>query len=118
MDHDGVAGAIGTITLSFDAVDAEAAALGFVLGRAHWGQGLGTEAVREVLRYGFEALSLEQVTAEAAERNPASLRLLAKLGFRHVESFVDESDGERCERFALDGNGRSSRLAGDMSPGF
>jgi ribosomal-protein-alanine N-acetyltransferase len=118
IDHDGVAGAIGTVTLSFDAVDAEAAALGFVLGRAHWGQGLGTEAAREVLRYGFETLSLEQVTAEAAERNPASLRLLAKLGFRHVESFVDESDGERCERFALAGNGRSSRLAGDMSPGF
>lgn len=28
---------------------------------------------------------------------------LAKLGFRHVESFIDDFDGERCERLALDG---------------
>ncbi|WP_179301081.1 MULTISPECIES: GNAT family N-acetyltransferase [unclassified Mesorhizobium] len=102
MDQTGVSDAIGTITLTFGATDAKAAALGFVLARAHWGHGLGSEAVREVLRYAFETLALEQVTAEAAARNFASLRILAKLGFRHIESFIDESDGERCERFALD----------------
>ncbi|TGQ76418.1 N-acetyltransferase, partial [Mesorhizobium sp. M2D.F.Ca.ET.206.01.1.1] len=88
IDQAGVSDAIGTITLSF-ATDAKAAALGFVLGRAHWGQGLGSEAAREVLRYAFETLALERVTAEAATRNVASLRILAKLGFDHVESFID-----------------------------
>ncbi|MBB3706042.1 GNAT family N-acetyltransferase [Aminobacter aminovorans] len=38
--------AIGTITLSFGATDANTAALGFVLARAHWGQGLGSESIR------------------------------------------------------------------------
>jgi ribosomal-protein-alanine N-acetyltransferase len=76
--------------------------LGFVLARAHWGHGLGSEAAREVLRYAFETLALEQVTAETATRNFASLRILAKLGFKHIERFIDESDGEPCERFALD----------------
>jgi ribosomal-protein-alanine N-acetyltransferase len=76
--------------------------LGFVLARAHWGQGLGSEAGREVLRYAFEILALQQVTAEAVARNFTSLRILAKLGFKHIESYIDESDGERCERFALD----------------
>ena len=94
--------AIGTITLSFNATDAKAAALGFVLARAHWGRGLGSEATRAVLRYAFETLALERVTADAVARNVASRRILAKLGFKHVESFIDESDGERCERLALD----------------
>lgn len=98
-----MSGAIGTITLSFGATDARAAALGFVLARAYWGQGLGTEAAREVLRYAFQILALEQVTAEAEARNFPSLRVLAKLGFKHVGSFIDEADGERCERFTLDG---------------
>lgn len=103
IDQAGVADAIGTVTLSFDATDAKAAALGFVLARAHWGNGLGSEAAREVVRYAFETLALERVTAEAVARNFASLRILAKLGFKHIESFIDESDGEHCERFALDG---------------
>ncbi|UCI21799.1 GNAT family N-acetyltransferase [Mesorhizobium sp. B2-1-8] len=101
---------IGTITLSF-ATDAKAAALGFVLARAHWGQGLGNEAAREVVRYAFETLALEQVTAEAVTRNVASLRILAKLGFKHIESFIDESDGEHCQRFALDADIGTSLLA-------
>lgn len=101
IDRAGISDAIGTITLSFSATDAKAAALGFVLARAHWGLGLGSEAARAVLRYGFETLALEQMEAEAAARNSASLRILAKLGFKYVESFIDESDGEPCERFAL-----------------
>lgn len=112
MDQAGVSDAIGTITLSFSATDAKAAALGFVLARAHWGCGLGSEAVREVLRYAFETLALEQVTAEAAARNLASLRILAKFGFKHIESFIDASDGESCERFALDRDVGLSLLAG------
>ena len=116
IDQAGVSDAIGSITLSFGATDAKAAALGFVLARAHWGHGLGSEAAREVLRYAFETLALEQVTAEAAARNFASLRILAKLGFKHIESFIDETDGERCERFALDGDIRSSLLASNPMP--
>ncbi|MER8448745.1 GNAT family N-acetyltransferase [Mesorhizobium sp. M0130] len=116
VDQAGVSDAIGTITLSFGATDAKAAALGFVLARAHWGHGLGSEAAREVLRYAFETLALEQVTAEAAARNFASLRILAKLGFKHIESLIDESHGERCQRFALDGEVGSSLLASNAMP--
>lgn len=103
IDRTKISDAIGTITLSFSATDANAAALGFVLARAYWGLGLGSEAAREILRYGFEILALEQVEAEAAARNSASLRILVKLGFRHIGSFIDESDGEPCERFVLVG---------------
>ncbi|MBZ9810478.1 GNAT family N-acetyltransferase [Mesorhizobium sp. BR1-1-9] len=116
IDEVGVSEAVGTITLSFGAIDAKAAALGFVLARAHWGHGLGSEAAREVLRYAFETLALERVTAEAAARNFASVRIFAKLGFKHVESFIDESDGERCERFTLDADIGPSLLASNAMP--
>lgn len=116
IDRSGVADSIGTITLSYGATGAKSAALGFVLARAHWGQGLASEAAREVLRYAFEILALEQVTAEAVERNFASLHILAKLGFKHIESFIDDSDGERCERLALDGKIGSSLLASNTMP--
>jgi len=116
IDQAGVSDAIGTITLSFGTTDAKAAALGFVLARAHWGHGMGSEAAREVLRYAFETLALEQVTAEAATRNFASLRILAKLGFKHIESFIDVFDGERCERFALDADIGSSLLTSKATP--
>ncbi|MBT1157141.1 GNAT family N-acetyltransferase [Aminobacter anthyllidis] len=116
IDQVGISDAIGTITLSFGATDAQTAALGFVLARAHWGQGLGSEAAREVLRYAFETLTLQQVTAEAVARNFASLRILAKLGFKHVESYIDESDGERCERFALDGDIGKALLSSNTMP--
>lgn len=105
------------MTLTFSATDAKAAALGFVLARAHWGCGLGSEAAHEVLRYAFETLALERVTAEAAARNVASRRILAKLGFKHIESFIDESDGERCERLALDTDNGSSLSSSYAMPG-
>ncbi|RWE74018.1 GNAT family N-acetyltransferase [Mesorhizobium sp.] len=116
IDQAGVSDAIGTVTLSFSEADAKSAALGFVLARAYWGRGLGSEAVREVLRFAFETLELAQVTAEAAARNLASLRMLTKFGFRHVESFVDPSDDEPCQRFVLDAGIGLRLLAGGEAP--
>jgi ribosomal-protein-alanine N-acetyltransferase len=49
---------------------------------------------------------MPEIGAEAAARNRASLRVLAKLGFRHVKSCVDDADGELCERFVLAAPGR------------
>lgn len=61
-----------------------AAELGFWLGRNHWGMGLGTEAAAAVVRYGF---SLDRhITFSSAHftDNPASSRVLRKLGFEPV----------------------------------
>ncbi|BBD41150.1 acetyltransferase (plasmid) [Aminobacter sp. Y103A] len=116
IDQVGVSEPTGTITLSFGATVAKTAALGFVLARGHWGQGLGSEAAREVIRYAFETLALQKVTAEAVARKIASLRILAKLGFKHIESYIDDSDGERCERFALDGDIGKALLSSNKMP--
>ncbi|HKA35860.1 MAG TPA: GNAT family N-acetyltransferase [Thermoanaerobaculia bacterium] len=55
--------------------------LGFTLARAYWGRGLGTEAARAFLDYGFLELKLHRIVASVQVGNMASTRILEKLGF-------------------------------------
>jgi [ribosomal protein S5]-alanine N-acetyltransferase len=55
--------------------------LGYCFDEATWGQGLATEAARELLRWAFDTLDLNRVQAETDTRNLASARVLEKLGF-------------------------------------
>lgn len=59
------------------------AELGYWIARAAWGQGYATEAAAALLEYGFERLGLERIHAAHFPRNPASGRVLQKLGMRH-----------------------------------
>ena len=56
------------------------AELGYWVARPEWGKGYATEAGREMLRYGFEVLGLNRIHADCLARNPASARVLRKLG--------------------------------------
>lgn len=55
--------------------------MGYVLSKAYWGQGLMTEAAKEVLRHAFEDLGLEMVTISHFSYNQRSARVIEKLGF-------------------------------------
>jgi [ribosomal protein S5]-alanine N-acetyltransferase len=57
------------------------ASVGYDLVRSRWGQGIASEAVRAVLRYGFEVLDLNRVEAFTIAENLRSIRLLERLGF-------------------------------------
>jgi uncharacterized protein YhfF len=59
-------------------------ALAYWIDPEHWGQGYATEAARPVVDFGFERLGAELIWAGAAVWNQASLRVLEKLGMRHV----------------------------------
>lgn len=59
------------------------AELGYWLGVAYWGHGYATEASREMLRYGFEDLGLHRIFASHFKHNPASGRILKKIGMRY-----------------------------------
>lgn len=59
------------------------AELGYWLGVPYWGNGYATEAAREMLRYGFEDLDLHRIFASHFKNNPASGRILKKLGMRY-----------------------------------
>jgi len=58
--------------------------LGYWIGRPYWRQGYATEAARGLLDHAFAALAIERVHASVYPGNPASMRVLAKLGFRVV----------------------------------
>ncbi len=73
---------IGGIGLRID-LQHQNAELGYWLGVPYWGQGYATEASREMLRYGFEDLKLHRIHASHFKHNPASGRILKKLGMRH-----------------------------------
>lgn len=57
------------------------AEVGFGIGHAHWGHGIGSEAVRAVVGYGFDTLGLNRVFARTIADNIESVRLLERLGF-------------------------------------
>jgi RimJ/RimL family protein N-acetyltransferase len=59
------------------------AELGYWLGVPYWGHGYATEAARELLRYGFENLGLHRIFASHFKHNPASGRVLVKLGMHY-----------------------------------
>jgi len=82
---------IGGITLHiFEQVNDEAA-FSYLLNRAAWGQGYATEALAEMLRFGFEQLGLRRIADSCDVENGASARVMEKCGLR----FEGERDGER-----------------------
>jgi RimJ/RimL family protein N-acetyltransferase len=56
--------------------------LGYWLGRPFWGQGYATEAADTLLAFAFRNLRQEVVEAGWFHDNPASGRVLEKVGFR------------------------------------
>ena len=64
--------------------DGESAELGYYIGRAHWNQGLTTEAGQAVVRLGIEDFGYPRLTSGYHADNPASGRVLAKLGFKPI----------------------------------
>ncbi len=58
------------------------AEVGYDLAHTFWGQGIGSEAVRAVLHYGFTELNLNRIEAATIADNHESVNLLKKLGFR------------------------------------
>jgi len=61
----------------------DSAEIGYWIGVPHWGRGYATEAAGAVMRYGFESFPLNRIYAMAFSRNPASGRVLQKIGMRH-----------------------------------
>jgi RimJ/RimL family protein N-acetyltransferase len=56
--------------------------LGYWVAVPYWGRGFATEAGRAILEFGFEKLRLHRIQAHYLTRNPASGRVLEKLGLR------------------------------------
>ena len=56
-------------------------ALGYMFARAHWGKGIATEMANALIKHGFATYDWAAVNACVFDDNPASTRVLEKLGF-------------------------------------
>lgn len=76
-------------TLGFWKIDKKnhRAEIGYTLFPQFWGQGLMSEAMAAVLRYGFDQMHLHSVEANTSVLNAASHALLEKFGFQREAHF-------------------------------
>lgn len=57
------------------------AEIGYDLAPAHWGEGVMSEALQAIIRYGFEEMDLNRITLLALSYNERSIKLAERLGF-------------------------------------
>ena len=72
------------------ATDPAIVGLGYRLVRATWGRGLASEGARAMVRQAFTVPAVERVVASTMAVNVASRRVLERVGFSLVRSWVEE----------------------------
>jgi RimJ/RimL family protein N-acetyltransferase len=64
--------------------------LGYSVVPGHWGQGYATEGAYRIIGFGFDELRLVRLQASTLQGNPASRRILERLGFSIEETNIPE----------------------------
>lgn len=84
--------------------------IAYLLARAWWGLGLGAEAVRALVRHGFDELGLPRLIALIDPENQASMRTALAAGLEFEREI--ELEGLRTFVYAI---ARKSRDAGEAA---
>ena len=75
----------------------DVAELGYWIGKPFWGKGYATEAARSLIDFGFTVLGLNRIAARHFARNPASGRVMQKVGM--LQTGVDRQAGQKWDRY-------------------
>ncbi len=78
---------VGTVGLRMEEEPDRVADLGLMLDADHHSKGIGTEAARLMVGYGFDTLGLHRVWARALATNEKSIGLLENVGFTEEGRF-------------------------------
>lgn len=73
---------MGAVSLKLCSIH-QRAGLAYWLGMPYWNHGYMTEAVYALVKYGFEELNLNRIEAGHHLTNPASGRVMQKIGMQH-----------------------------------
>ncbi|CAI0948034.1 Uncharacterised protein [Serratia entomophila] len=87
--------------------------LGYRFDTGVWGMGLATEMALAALKFGFEGLELDEISAVVRENHQASRRVLEKAGLRLVDTLDDVPGAAPSLIYTLprsDYQGRSSPI--------
>ena len=81
---------IGTIDLHKIDPVLKKAAIGYIINKKYWNQGLTTEANRAVIELAFEKIGMNKLVALYDKDNPASGKVMEKSGMRfsHEEAYA------------------------------
>ncbi len=96
---------------------------GYWIARPHWGRGYATEAGRAALELARDSLRLGKVSAGHFLDNPASGRVLEKLGFRPTGTVAPRysagrGEAAQCRLFEIDLGGEQASEVADVEPAF
>lgn len=58
--------------------------ISYNLGKKAWGFGYTTEAIQEVIKFSKEELGIKEIMGRHAKDNPASGKVMRKLGFTYI----------------------------------
>ncbi|MDD5699925.1 MAG: GNAT family N-acetyltransferase [Candidatus Nanoarchaeia archaeon] len=72
----------GGIVLENPNKDKDSYEIGCFVAREYWNKGIATKATKKMLDFGFNKLKLNKIWAGVDINNPASSRVLEKLGFK------------------------------------
>ncbi len=72
---------IGTVSLHFK--PDRVASIGAVIQSKYWGQGIATEALREIIHFGFDTIQLIRIEGKCESNNKASENVIKKLGINY-----------------------------------
>ncbi|MGP7818671.1 GNAT family N-acetyltransferase [Niallia sp. 01092] len=71
---------IGTVDFVWWKPYHRSAEIGYVLSKDYWGRGIMTEAVKELIKFGFEKMDLIRIQARCFTENIGSERVMQKTG--------------------------------------
>ena len=80
---------IGVVSLV--SINGKKAELGYWIGEQYWGEGYCTEATEALMRLASQQLQITSFVAEHLTENPASGKVMLKLGMVHLHS-VERTD--------------------------
>ena len=66
------------------------AALGYWIGKPYWNCGYATEASKAIIAYGFREHDIDLIYADYFKRNPASGRVMQKIGMHYAYDLSEE----------------------------
>jgi ribosomal-protein-alanine N-acetyltransferase len=73
--------------------------VGYSIKKSFWGRGIGTEAARGWVEFGFNNFDLQRIVAVAVVANTASRRIMEKIGMEYKKTEVHY--GEECAFYSI-----------------
>jgi RimJ/RimL family protein N-acetyltransferase len=80
----------GMIVLEYPSRCRSSYEVNFVVGREFWNQGICTDALNQIVGFGFDELKIHKVFSDTDSDNPASGRVFEKAGFKKEGVFKED----------------------------